>query len=146
MTANHAPFLISPAKAGRASLSPWFLFSICATMAPAAFSSAKRSARLWSRSWRSCRREMRSQFTREPAQLETALARIPALVAPSPEPNKTEDAKSVSTASGSDRLADKKETSMSVSASSDQTEDQTADTSKSKPKENDVLETETVRG
>src|SRR5436309_11302879 len=87
-----------------------------------------------------------TELTRDPAQLETALARIPALVAPAPEPNKTEDAKSVSTASGSDRVADKRETSMSVSASSDKIEDQTADTSKSKPKENDVLETETVRG
>ncbi len=86
-----------------------------------------------------------TELTRDPAQLETALARIPALVAPAPEPNKTEDAKSVSTASGSDRVADKRETSMSVSASSDKIEDQTADASKSKPKENDVLETETVR-
>jgi len=60
-----------------------------------------------------------TELTRDPAQLETALARIPALVAPAPEPNKTEDAKSVSTASGSDRVADKRETSMSVSASSD---------------------------
>src|SRR3989454_5718782 len=87
-----------------------------------------------------------TEFTRDRTQLETALARIPALVAPSPEPNKTEDAKSVSTASGSDRVADKKETSMSVSASSDKIDDQTADASKSKPKENDVLETETIRG
>src|SRR6266513_5166758 len=60
-----------------------------------------------------------TDFTRDPAQLETALARIPALVATAPEPNKTEDAKSVSTARGSDRVADKRETSMSVSASSD---------------------------
>src|SRR3989441_7485386 len=87
-----------------------------------------------------------TELTRDRTQLETALARIPALVAPSPEPNKTEDAKSVSTASGSDRVADKKETSMSVSASSDKIDDQTADASKSKPKENDVLETETIRG
>src|SRR5256884_8745508 len=81
-----------------------------------------------------------TEFTREPAQLETALARIPALVAPPPEPNKTEDAKSVSTASGSDRVADKRGTSMSVSASSDKISEQTADASKSKPKANDVLE------
>jgi VWFA-related protein len=92
-----------------------------------------------------------TELTRDRAQLETALARIPALVAPSPEPNKTETAKtdeknSVSTASGSDRIADKKETSMSVSASTDKIDDQTADASKSKPKENDVLETETIRG
>src|SRR5256884_934290 len=86
-----------------------------------------------------------TEFTREPAQLETALARIPALVAPPLEPNKTEDAKSVSTASGSDRVADKRETSMSVSASSDKISEQTADASKSKPKANDVLETETIR-
>src|SRR2546430_9304813 len=87
-----------------------------------------------------------TEFTRDRTQLETALARIPALVDPSPEPNKTEDAKSVSTASGSDRVADKKETSMSVSASSDKIDDQTADASKSKPKKNDVLETKTIRG
>src|SRR6266702_1104507 len=31
-----------------------------------------------------------TELTRDPAQLETALARIPALVAPAPEPNKTE--------------------------------------------------------
>src|SRR6266568_6385906 len=80
-----------------------------------------------------------TEFTRDPAQLETALARIPALVAPSPEPNKTETAKA-------EEKNDKKETSMSVSASSDKIEDQTADASKNKPKENDVLETETVRG
>src|SRR5213595_135547 len=80
-----------------------------------------------------------TEFTRDRAQLETALARIPALVAPSPEPNKTETAKT-------DEKNEKKETSMSVSASSDKIDDQTADASKSKPKENDVLETETIRG
>src|SRR2546425_9811037 len=80
-----------------------------------------------------------TEFTRDRAQLETALARIPALVAPSPEPNKTEMAKT-------DEKNEKKETSMSVSASSDKIDDQTADASKSKPKENDVLETETIRG
>src|SRR5256886_6230310 len=80
-----------------------------------------------------------TEFTRDRTQLETALARIPALVAPSPEPNKTETAKT-------DEKNEKNETSMSVSASSDKIDDQTADASKSKPKENDVLETETVRG
>src|SRR5436853_3180420 len=80
-----------------------------------------------------------TELTRDPAQLETALARIPALVAPSPEPNKSETAKT-------EQKNDKRETSMSVSASSDKIDDQTADASKSKPKENDVLETETVRG
>jgi VWFA-related protein len=79
-----------------------------------------------------------TEFTREPAQLETALARIPALVAPTPE-DKTETAKS-------DEKNDKRETSMSVNASSDKIDDQAADASQSKPKENDVLETETVRG
>src|SRR5881396_311258 len=80
-----------------------------------------------------------TEFTRDRTQLETALPRIPALVAPSPEPNKTETAKT-------DEKNEKKETSMSVSASSDKIDDQTADASKSKPKENDVLETETIRG
>src|SRR3989449_1971311 len=80
-----------------------------------------------------------TELTRDRAQLETALARIPALVAPSAEPNKTETAKT-------DEKNDKRETSMSVSASSDKIDDQTAEASKSKPKENDVLETETIRG
>src|SRR3989441_2181158 len=80
-----------------------------------------------------------TEFTRDRTQLETALARIPALVAPSPEPNKTEMAKT-------DEKNEKKETSMSVSASSDKIDDQTADASKSKPKETDVLETEKIRG
>src|SRR5260370_17864 len=80
-----------------------------------------------------------TEFTRDRAQLETALARIPALVAPSPEPNKTETAKA-------DEKNDKKETSMSVSASSDKIDDQPADASKRKPKRDDVLETETIRG
>jgi len=80
-----------------------------------------------------------TEFTRDRAQLERALARIPALVAPSPEPNKTETAKT-------EEKNEKKETSMTISASSDKSEDQNADASKSKPKENDVLETETIRG
>src|SRR5436309_13719947 len=78
-----------------------------------------------------------TEFTRDRTQLETALARIPALVAPSPEPNKTETAKT-------DEKNEKKETSMSVSASSEKIDDQSADASKSKPKENDVLQTETI--
>src|SRR5213080_3651672 len=44
-----------------------------------------------------------TEFTRDRTQLETALARIPALVAPSPEPNKTETAKT-------DEKNEKKET------------------------------------
>src|SRR5947207_2194170 len=75
-----------------------------------------------------------TEFTRDRAQLQTALARVPALVATPPEPSKTER---------SDPKDEKKETSMTVSASSDQNEDKTNDASKTKIKENDVLETET---
>ncbi len=78
-----------------------------------------------------------TEFTRDRAQLQTALARVPALVATPPEPSKTEK---------SDPKNEKKETSMTVSASSDKNEDKTNDASKTKIKENDVLETETIRG
>src|SRR5437016_10606392 len=78
-----------------------------------------------------------TEFTRDRAQLQTALARVPALVATPPEPSKTEK---------SDPKNEKKETSMTVSASSDKNEDNTNDASKTKIKENDVLETETIRG
>ena len=78
-----------------------------------------------------------TEFTRDRAQLQTALARVPALVATPPEPSKTEK---------SDPKNEKKETSMTVSASSDKNEDNTNNASKTKIKENDVLETETIRG
>src|SRR5438132_273458 len=78
-----------------------------------------------------------TEFTRDRAQLQTALARVPALVATPPETSKTEK---------SDPKNEKKETSMTVSASSDKNEDNTNDASKTKIKENDVLETETIRG
>ena len=78
-----------------------------------------------------------TEFTRDRAQLQTALARVPALVATPPETSKTEK---------SDPKDEKKETSMTVSASSDKNEDKTNDASKTKIKENDVLETETIRG
>src|SRR5437016_4352071 len=80
-----------------------------------------------------------TEFTRDPARLETALARIPALVASPPELSKTETAKS-------DQKDEKNQTSMTVSASTDKNEDKTDDASKSKPKKPDVLETETIRG
>src|SRR5207244_521141 len=59
-----------------------------------------------------------TEFTRDPARLETALARIPALVAPSPESTKTEDAKSISHAAGRDAVPVKRVTSMAVKESS----------------------------
>src|SRR5437660_602123 len=78
-----------------------------------------------------------TEFTRDRAQLQTALARVPSLVATPPEPSKTEK---------SEPKDEKKETSMTVSASSDKNEDNTNNASKTKIKENDVLETETIRG
>ncbi len=75
-----------------------------------------------------------SEFTRDRAQLEAALRRIPALVAAPATPSEAESAKDGA----------KKQSSMSVSASTDgagKTDPQT-----SKPPENKVAETETIKG
>src|SRR3989442_15117195 len=80
-----------------------------------------------------------TEFTRDRAQLETALARIPALVAPSPEADKKDAAKK-------DPKSPDRESSASISVSSDTDKNKSDDSAKStpqdKPKENDVLETE----
>ena len=84
-----------------------------------------------------------TEFTRDRAQLETALARIPALVAPSPESDKNN-------ASKHDPNSPDRESNASISVSSDTDKNKTDDAAKAatqqKPKENDVLEIETIKG
>src|SRR5437867_10523851 len=84
-----------------------------------------------------------TEFTRDRTQLETALARIPALVAPAPESDKKDAAKK-------DPNSPDRESSASISVSSDTDKNKSDDSAKStpqdKPKENDVLETETIKG
>src|SRR5260221_607631 len=78
-----------------------------------------------------------TEFTRDRTQIETALARVPALVAPAPELPKNEAAK-----------ADQKDSqkgSASVSINTDATPDQPAGDAQAKPKESEVLETETIK-
>ena len=80
-----------------------------------------------------------TEFTRDRAQLEAALARVPALVAPAPEPAKTDATKH-------DEKNPARESSGSVSVSTDTTATEPKDSAEAKPKENDVLETETIKG
>src|SRR5256886_4350596 len=83
-----------------------------------------------------------TEFTRDRTQLETALARIPVLVAPSPESDKKD-------ASKHDPNSPDRESNASISVSSDTDKNKSGDSAKSpqdKPKENDVLETETIKG
>ena len=78
-----------------------------------------------------------TEFTRDRAQLEAALARVPALIAPAPETNKTD-------ASKHDEKDPVRESSGSVSVSTDTTATEPKDSADAKP--NDVLETETIKG
>ncbi|HXI22715.1 MAG TPA: VWA domain-containing protein [Pyrinomonadaceae bacterium] len=83
-----------------------------------------------------------TEFTRDRAQLEKALARIPALVAPVPEPDKKD-------ADKKDPNSPDRESSASISVSSDTDKNKSDDSATSpqdKPKENDVVETETIKG
>jgi VWFA-related protein len=83
-----------------------------------------------------------TDFTRDRVQLEKALARIPVLVAPSPESDKQDAAKH-------DPNSPDRESNASISVSSDTDKNKSGDSAKSpqdKPKENDVLETETIKG
>jgi VWFA-related protein len=84
-----------------------------------------------------------TEFTRDRAQLQTALARIPALVAPSPDSDKNN-------ASKHDPNSPDRESNASISVSSDTDKNKTGDSAKTtaqeKPKENDVLEIETIKG
>jgi VWFA-related protein len=77
-----------------------------------------------------------TDFTRDPAQFNAALARIPALVASTPEPEKTD-------ASKQGKAGATRESSGSISVNSDP---KPAEPANAKPKENDVLETETIKG
>lgn len=80
-----------------------------------------------------------TEFTRDRVQLETALARIPALVAPAPQSDKND-------ADKHDPNSPNRESSGSVSVSSDPDKSQPTEAAATKPKENDVLETETIKG
>jgi VWFA-related protein len=80
-----------------------------------------------------------TEFTRDRAQLETALARVPALVAPAPETDKTDAEKH-------DEKDPARESSGSVSISTDTTATEPKDSAGAKPKVSDVLETETIKG
>src|SRR5438034_8835477 len=78
-----------------------------------------------------------TEFTRDRAQLEAALARVPALIAPAPEAAKPD-------ASKHDEKDPARESSGSVSVSTDTTATEPKDSAAAKP--NDVLETETIKG
>jgi len=80
-----------------------------------------------------------TEFTRDRTQLETAVARIPALVAPAPPSDKND-------ADKHDPNSPNRESSGSVSVNSDPDKSQPAEAAAAKPKENDVLETETIKG
>ena len=79
-----------------------------------------------------------TEFTRDRGQLETALARIPALVAPAPEAAQTDAAKKDS--------ANQNQSSASVSVTSDPGKDKETEAAQAKTKADEVLETETIKG
>jgi VWFA-related protein len=78
-----------------------------------------------------------TEFTRDPAQFDAALARIPALIAPAPEPEKTAATKTAD-------APQQRESSGSLSISSDPKPAESSVDPNQKP--NDVLETETIKG
>ena len=80
-----------------------------------------------------------TEFTRDRSRLEAALARVPALIAPAPEPAKTEATKQEEKDSAP-------KSSGSLTVSTDTTATEPKDSSEAKKKENDVLETETIKG
>jgi VWFA-related protein len=84
-----------------------------------------------------------TEFTRDKVRLETALARIPALVAPAPASPKSDAEKH-------DPNSPNRESNASISLSSDtdkkKSDESAKTTTQDKPKENDVLETETIKG
>jgi len=80
-----------------------------------------------------------TEFTRDPAQLDAALARVPALVAPAPQIAKTD-------ASKHDEKDPERESSGSLTVSTDTTATEPKDSAEAKSKKNDVLETETIKG
>jgi len=78
-----------------------------------------------------------TEFTRDRAQLDAALARVPALIAPAPKPSKTDPPKSENKPA--------QESSGSVTIQSDPDESKKADQAKPK-QDDDVLATETIQG
>jgi VWFA-related protein len=78
-----------------------------------------------------------TDFTRDPAQFDAALARVPALVASASEADKT-------AASKPDEKSPARESSGSLTVSTDTTATKPKDSSEAKS--NDVLETETIKG
>ncbi len=83
-----------------------------------------------------------TEFTRDRAQVEKALARIPALVTSVPESDKKDVSKH-------DPNSPDREGSTSISVTSDTDKNKSPDVATSaqdKPKDNDVLETETIKG
>jgi VWFA-related protein len=84
-----------------------------------------------------------TEFTRDRAKLVAALARIPALVAPSPESDRND-------ASKHDPNSPDREGNASIRLTSDTDQNKSNDSAKTttqdKPKEDDVLETETIKG
>ena len=79
-----------------------------------------------------------TEFTRDPIQVDAALARVPALVAPAPEDDKAN-------ASKHDEKDPAREGNASVMLNSDPDKSEMKDPAE-KPKDNDVLETETIKG
>ena len=77
-----------------------------------------------------------TEFTRDRAQLEAALARVPLLIAPAHEPSKTDPPKDEKPA---------QQSGDSVTIKSDPDESKKTDQAKAKPDGN-VLETETIKG
>src|SRR6266481_1730758 len=77
-----------------------------------------------------------TEFTRDRAKLDAALARVPAVVAPAPETDKTK----------LDEKDSAPQSSGSLTVSTDTTATEPKDSADAKPKENDVLETETIKG
>ena len=82
-----------------------------------------------------------TEFTRDRAQLEAALARIPALVAPSPESDRNDASKHDPNSPDREGNA-----SISLSSDTDKSNDSAKTTTPDKSKEGDVLETETIKG
>jgi VWFA-related protein len=80
-----------------------------------------------------------TEFTRDPIRFDAALARVPALVAPAPETDKPD-------ASKKDEKDQTRESSGSLTVSTDTTQSEPKDSSEAKSKENDILETETIKG
>lgn len=80
-----------------------------------------------------------TEFTRDPVQFDAALARVPALVAPAVATDKTDAAKQ-------NEKDSTRESNGSLTVSTDTTPSEARDSAEAKPKENNVLETETIKG